>query len=88
MDVGKKYRGSAEESIIDYVHGRLKGRDDIDKSLIFVVNTYADPNTVEEVKRIVKEEYGFGTVYATEAGSTISSHCGAGTLGIMFYKKA
>ena len=88
MDVGKKYRGSAEKSIIDYVHGRLKGRDDIDKSLIFVVNTYADPQTVEEVKRIVKEEYGFETVYATDAGSTISSHCGAGTLGIMFYKKA
>lgn len=87
MEVGKKYRGSAEKSIIDYVHGRLSGRDDIDKSVIFVVHSYAAPEIVEEVKRIVKEEYGFEEVYETSAGSTISSHCGAGTLGVMFYKK-
>lgn len=88
MDVGKKYRGSAEKSIIDYVNGRIKGRDDIDKSVIFVVHSYAPDETVAEVKRLVKEEYGFETVYETKAGSTISSHCGAGTLGVMFYKKA
>ncbi len=86
MDVGKKYRGSAEKSITDYVHGRLKGRDDIDRSLIFVVSTFVDREIVDEVKRIVKEDYGFEKVYETSAGSTISSHCGAGTLGIMFYK--
>ena len=86
MDVGKKYRGSAEKSIIDYVHGRLRGRDDVDKSVCFVVHSYAEPSVVEKVKQIVKDEYGFDEVYETSAGSTISSHCGAGTLGIMFYK--
>lgn len=86
MDVGRKYRGSAEKSIIDYVRGRLDGRSDIDRSFIFVVHSYADQNIVDEVKRIVAEEYGFGTVYETHAGCTISSHCGAGTLGIMFVK--
>lgn len=86
MEVGKKYRGSAEKSITDYVRGRLEGRDDIDKSLVFVVNTYAEPAAVEEVKQMVKD-YGFEKIYETDAGSTISSHCGAGTLGIMFYKK-
>ncbi len=88
MDVGKKYRGSAEKSIIEYVKGRLDGRTDIDKSFIFVVNASVDSDIVEEVKRMVKEDYGFGTVYATVAGSTISSHCGPNTLGVMFVKKA
>lgn len=88
MDVGKKYRGSAEKSIVEYVKGRLDGRTDIDKSFIFVVNASVDSDIVEEVKRMVKEDYGFGTVYATVAGSTISSHCGPNTLGVMFVKKA
>ena len=88
MDVGKKYRGSAEKSTIDYVHGRLEGRDDIDKSFIFVTHSYAKPEIVAEAVRIIKEVYGFEEVIETCAGSTISSHCGAGTLGMMFYKKA
>lgn len=87
MSVGKKYRGSAEKSTIDYVHGRLKGRDDIDKSVVFVTHSYADPAIVEEVKKIVKEEYGFENVYESHACSTISCHCGAGTLGVLFNKK-
>lgn len=87
MDVGKKYRGSPEKTVIDYVRGRLRGRDDIDRSLIFVVNSGVEKEITDEVKRIVKEEYGFENIIETLAGCTISSHCGAGTLGIMFYKK-
>lgn len=87
MDVGRKYRGSPEKTVIDYVRGRLRGRDDIDRSLIFVVNSGVEKEITDEVKRIVKEEYGFENIIETLAGCTISSHCGAGTLGIMFYKK-
>ena len=87
MSVGKKYRGSAEKSTFDYVHGRLKGRDDIDKSIVFVTHSYADPAIVEEVKKILEEEYAFENVYESQACSTISSHCGAGTLGVLFNKK-
>ena len=32
-------------------------------------------------------EYGFNEVYDVDAGSTISSHCGPGTLGILFMNK-
>ena len=87
MAVGKKYRGTAEKSIIEYVHGRLGGREDLDKSIIFVANTFVDPAITAEAVRIVKEDYGFETVYENDAGCTISSHCGAGTLGLMFFKK-
>ena len=88
MDVGKKYRGSAEKSITAYVRGRLDGRDDLDRSLIFVTHSCAEPEIVKETMRIVKEEYGFENVYEACASSTISSHCGAGTLGVIFVKKA
>ena len=87
MDVGKKYRGSAEKSITDYVKGRLDGRTDLDKSAIFVVDSYADPEIMEKIVKLVKEEYGFENVIRTAAGSTISSHCGAGTMGLMMIKR-
>ena len=32
-------------------------------------------------------EFGFNEVYNVNAGSTISSHCGPGTLGILFMNK-
>jgi fatty acid-binding protein DegV len=32
-------------------------------------------------------DYGFKEVYDVDAGSTISSHCGPGTLGILFINK-
>ena len=87
MDVGRKYRGSAEKSITAYARGRLDGRDDIDRSLMIVTHSCVEPEIVKEIMRMVKEEYGFENVFEACAGSTISSHCGAGTLGLMFIKK-
>ena len=45
-----------------------------------------EPQIVNEVVNVVKD-YGFENIYVTTAGSTISSHCGAGTLGVIFFKK-
>lgn len=86
MDVGRKYRGSAEKTILDYVRGRLENRDNIDKATVFVTHSKAEPQIVNEVVNVVKD-YGFENIYVTTAGSTISSHCGAGTLGVIFFKK-
>lgn len=86
MDVGRKYRGSAEKSILDYVRGRLENMDIFDRSVCFVVHSYAEPGIVEKAKEIVREA-GFENVLETRAGCTISSHCGAGTLGLMLVRK-
>ena len=86
MDVGRKYRGSAQKSIMDYVAGRIDGRDDLDKRLCFVVHSYADPEIVAAAMDKARES-GFETVIETHAGATISSHCGAGTLGLMMKRK-
>jgi fatty acid-binding protein DegV len=32
----------------------------------------------------IKENYSFKNVYVTDAGSTIASHCGPGTIGILY----
>ena len=39
MSVGKKYRGSMERSVSDYIRGRLEGRTDLDLSRIFITHS-------------------------------------------------
>ena len=86
MGVGRKYRGSAEKSVLDYVRGRLEGRTDIRHDRIFITHSGVAPEIVEKVKALVKELQPFDQVIETRAGCTISSHCGPGCLGVLFFR--
>lgn len=88
MGVGKKYRGSMEKSVLDYVRGRLEGRDDVDTHRIFVTHSTALQELVDKVVALVKELHPFQEVIVSVAGCTISSHCGPNCLGVLFFKKA
>lgn len=87
MKVGKKYRGKMEKSILDYVRGRLEGRDDIQLDRIFVTHSHAPKEIVDKVIALVKELHPFTEVIETLAGCTITSHCGPNCLGVLFFKK-
>ena len=88
MGVGKKYRGSMEKSVLDYIRGRLEGRDDIDTRRIFVTHSPMDSDVVAKAIALVKELQPFEEVIETDAGCTICSHCGPNCLGVLFFKKA
>ena len=87
MKVGKKYRGSMEKSITDYVKGRLAGREDIQHNRIFITHSYVPAEIVEKVKALVADLQPFSEIIETKAGCTISSHCGPACLGVLFFKK-
>ena len=87
MTVVKKYRGNYAKCLASYVKDRLDGRDDIDRSTVFVVKTLVSDECYEGVLDAVKTYGGFKTVYEETAGCTISCHCGPGTLGVLFMKK-
>ncbi len=87
MGVGKKYRGSMEKSVLDYIRGRLEGRDDIDTRRIFVTHSPMDQAVVDRAIALVKELLPFEEVIETTAGCTICSHCGPNCLGVLFFKK-
>lgn len=87
MSVGKKYRGSMERSVADYIRGRLEGRDDIDTSRIFVTHSGVPDEILTMAVDLVKSLHPFGEVLTSRAGCTITSHCGPGTLGVLFFKK-
>lgn len=88
MGVGKKYRGSLEKCILQYVRERLEGRGDIDTRRIFITDSgHLSDELRERVKAEVLKYQPFEEIYMTRAGCTVSSHCGPGTLGILYFHK-
>ena len=87
MQVGRKYRGEMEKTILAYIHGRLDGRDDIDTDRIFVTHSGVPEEILCKVVDTVKALHPFREVLITRAGCTISSHCGPACLGVLFFKK-
>lgn len=87
MQVGRKYRGDMEKTILAYVHGRLDGREDIDTDRIFVTHSGVPEEILGKVVDTVKSLHPFREVLVTRAGCTISSHCGPACLGVLFFIK-
>ena len=87
MGVGKKYRGSFDKSIKCYVKDRLVGRDDIDYSRVFITNCLCSAETIASVRALVEELGQFEEILETDAGCTVSNHCGPNCLGILFLRK-
>ena len=88
MGVGKKYRGAYGRVLSEYVDERLQNVDDIDTSRVFVTHAGCDEDIVNAVVEQVKSKGIFDEVLLTRAGCTVSSHCGANTLGVLFIRKS
>ncbi|MBR1482263.1 MAG: DegV family protein [Ruminococcus sp.] len=87
MVSGKKFRGRIEKVIINYVTERLQNRDDIDKHRVFITHTRCSEEVVEQVREtILQLAPDFQEILETTAGCTVTSHCGPGTLGVLFIR--
>lgn len=84
MSVGKKYRGAYEKCLLEYITDRLEGRTDLDLDRIFVTHSGLDEALVNAAVNRVRELQPFREICVTVAGSTISSHCGPNTIGVLF----
>ena len=87
MEVGKKYRGSIDKALAQYVRDRLQGRTDIDTRRIFITCTTTPDEVRQAVENEIRSIMDFDEIIHSRAGCTVSSHCGPGTLGILFYRK-
>ena len=87
MGVGKKYRGKYADVLKTYVDERIGDASDIDLSRVFVTHAGCDEEIANAVVSQVKSKADFKEVFLTRAGCTISSHCGANTLGVLFIRK-
>ena len=88
MDVAKKYRGKFSEVLKQYASEKLADYSDIELDRVFVTHAGCDPELVNEIVELVKSKVPFKEVFMTRAGCTVSSHCGANTLGVLFIRKS
>ena len=87
MTVVKKYRGNFDKALSMYIKDRLAGRDDLAGDILFITHTPVDDDCHAAVQKAVNEFGKFETIYDTNAGCTVSCHCGPGTLGVIFVRK-
>ena len=87
MGVCKKYCGSFEKCIRQYVKDRLDGRADIAPDLAFITHPACQKNVVDAAMEEAARYGSFDEVVETHAGCTVSCHCGPNTLGILFVRK-
>jgi len=85
MRVVKKYRGSIEKTIVDYVKDRLTDVE-VEDDLIFITHTTSEQYTSQTAEEIKKYKQ-FKEISVTDAGCTVACHCGEDTLGILFIRK-
>ena len=87
MAVVKKYRGSMEKVVEDYIRDRLTGREDIDFSRVVLTDACRTASLVDTASRLLAEDGRFGEIIRAKAGCTIFCHCGPDALGIMFLRQ-
>lgn len=88
MDVAKKYRGKFSEVAKQYITEKLSENDDIMTDRVFLTHAGCDPELTSELLALIKELCPFKEVFFTRAGCTVSAHCGANTLGVLFIRKS
>ena len=87
MGVAKKYRGTFAKCLEAYIADRLAGRDDIELGRIFITHSGVPDEIIALAKSCIAKYQTFDEVCVTRAGCTVSSHCGPGTIGILFIRK-
>ena len=84
MDAGKKYRGKINKVIMEYVEDMKEELLAAEKGCVFITHSGCDAEVVNQVRTYLEELDYFEEIIETRAGSVVSSHCGPGTLGVIF----
>ena len=84
--VCKKYRGSMDKVYRQYITERLTGKSVVEDWVFITHSGCVAEETLAELTELVKSLAPFKEVFVTQAGCTVSSHCGPGTLGVLFLR--
>lgn len=84
MTPGKKYRGKMQAVIRHYVDEMMEELKNAAAQRVFITHSGCDDATLNMVKEQLEQLGHFEEILTTRAGGVISSHCGPGTLGVLF----
>lgn len=84
MSPGKKYRGKMSHVIKTYVSDMETDLHAARPDRVFITHSGCNEDDVAAVSEYLQSLHHFNEIHITRAGSVISSHCGPGTLGVLF----
>lgn len=87
MIVGKKFRGTYDRCLRQYVEDRLRAPELVNPKRVFITHTGVSPERVDALRDHMTSILPFREILEVRAGCSITSHCGENTLGILFMRK-
>lgn len=84
MHPEKKYRGRPSKCVLEYVKDMETDLKSACADRVFITHSGCDREIVESVRAYLESLHYFDEILETRAGAVVSSHCGPGTLGVLF----
>lgn len=84
MEAGKKYRGKMSRVVLDYVKDMEADLLTAKSKRVFITHSGCEQSILDEVYAYLEGLQKFEEILVMRAGSVISSHCGPGTLGVLY----
>lgn len=87
LEIYKKYRGNMEKVYRQYITEQLEGKSIRPGHIFLTESGEIAPEIIEKLMMRIKVLSGCEEIHHTVAGSTISSHCGPKTLGVLYIEE-
>lgn len=87
MKPEEKFRGKTSKVVMDYVKSMEEQLLHAKTERVFITHSGSDEAIIEEVRTYLEGMNRFEEILITRAGCVISSHCGPGTLGVLFIEE-
>ena len=84
MSPGKKFRGKMDRVILSYAQDMEAELRTARPERVFITHSGCPEETIAPVREWLESLGRFEEIHVTRAGGVISSHCGPGTLGVLF----
>ena len=84
MSPGKKYRGKMDRVILSYAQEMEAELRTAQPQHVFITHSGCPESTITPVREWLESLEHFKEIHVTRAGGVVSSHCGPGTLGVLF----
>lgn len=86
LDLDRKVIGSINQALYNIYQELMKNIERIDQKYLMITH-FASDAAEQYIKKIIEDTCHFENIYCTHAGCIISSHCGPGTIGLLYNMK-
>lgn len=87
MHPAKKYRGRMKSVVLSYAKDREDSLKRAKRERVFITHSGCESEIIEEVQAYLRSLQIFDEILVTRAGGVVSSHCGPGTLGVLYIEE-